>query len=93
MKKCIMLYLFQLYMDIPIYTEEPSMSRISVLVQRQRQILQSSVKDDHLDDKYKYKVISQDMTTYSRSFYFTISSVNFTSSDVSPPGNFFECRL
>ena len=88
MKKCMILYLFQLFMDIPIYTEEPSMSRISVLVQKQRQILQSSVKDDHLDDKYKYKVISQDMTTYSRSFYFTISSVNFTSSDVSPPGTF-----
>jgi len=59
----------KLYLEIPDYIEEWSRTRISILVQKQTRDIS----------------IQQNVETFSRSFYFTISARNISSIDSDPP--------
>ena len=75
-----------MYIEIPSYTKDPSTSRISILVQKQ--VLGGHILLQNTDiEKSRSGVIPQDMGTFSRSFYFTITRESAISMDFSPPGN------
>ena len=79
-------HLFQVYIEIPSYTKDPSTSRISILVQKQ--VLGGHILLQNTDiEKSRTGFIPQDMGTFSRSFYFIITSNSATSMDFNPPGN------
>ena len=75
-----------MYIEIPLYTKDPSTSKISILVQKQTLGFHTIVQNSNTENS-KSGLIRQDMGTFSRSFYFTITSENALSMDLTPPGN------
>ena len=78
-------YIFQLYIDIPLYTKVPSLSRINILVQKLRRSMHAKQENINVEVSRKH-LLPQDMETFSRSFYFTISNDRGLIVDLEPPG-------
>ena len=80
------MFLFlQLYIDIPLYIEDPSLSRISISVQKQPWDIHAIVQNLNIEDSGN-EYIPQEIETFSRSFYLTITSESDINTDFTPPG-------